>query len=171
MVNSSSESVWRRGWNDTKAAWTNWPFVIISVVVSIVLFLIGFFVLAWYWGVAFAVVAVLGTWVYEMLSAPYKQRNETRKQVTALQNEGKLKLKGKFFHDFDEEGYVRHQGHIVDVINEEIVSVEYFDWIIGEPNTTKMVWLREIVEGGWALYPSAEEMRDAWEYGRVKRRR
>ena len=36
---------------------------------------------------------------------------------------------------------------------------------------TKMVYLRDIIEGGWALYSSGKEMRDTWEYGGVKRRR
>lgn len=171
MADSFSESAWKRGWNDAKAAWTNWPFVIVSVLVSIALFLLGLFFLAWYWGVGLAVLAVLGVWAYEIVSSPYKQRNEARKKVAALQNEEKLKLKGKFFHDFDEEGYVQHQGRIVDYLNEDIVIIQYFEWVIGEPSMTKTVWVREIVDGGWALYSTDKEMRDAWEYGHVKRRR
>ena len=182
MADSLSKSAWRRGWNDTKAVWTNWPFIIVNVAVSIVLFLIGLLVLAWYWGVGLVILAVFGVWVYETISAPYKQRNEARKRVTALQeeevrksslliDEEKTKLKGKFFHDFDKEGYVRHQGQIIDFVKEDIAIVQYFDWVIGAPSTTKTVWLREIVEGGWALYSSVEEMRDAYEGGHVKRRR
>jgi len=170
MKKALNESVWRRGWDDTKAAWTNWSFAIISLVVSIVLFLIGFFVLEWYWGVGFAIIAVFGTWGYEMLTAPYKQRNEARKQVTILKTEDKYYLKGKFFYDFDEEGYVKHQGHIIDYLNEDIVIIQYFEWFMGEPSMTKTVWVKEIVDGGWALYSTDEEMRDAWECGHVKRR-
>lgn len=171
MTDSLSESACRRSWKDTKAAWTNWPFVVVSAVVSIVLFLIGLLVLAWYWGVGFAALAILGVWAYEIISAPYKQRNEARKQIMIVQNEGKSKIKGKFFHDFDEEGYVRHQGHIVDFINDDIAVIQYFEWGMGEPSATKMVYLRDIIEGGWALYSSDEEMRDALEYGHVKQRR
>lgn len=176
-----NESAWRRGWNDTRTQWTNWVFVIVNAVVSIALFLIGLFVLAWYWGVVLAVLPFLGVWAYEIVSAPRKQRNEARKQVILLReevtrkrstsvSEKKAKLKGKFFHDFDEEGYVRHQGHIIDFVNDDIAIVQYFEWVIGEPSQTKMVWLRDIVDGGWALYTSAEAMRDAYEGGHVKRR-
>ena len=175
MIDSLSESAWRRGWNETKKQWTNWPFVLISTVVSIALFLIGLFVLEWYWGVGLTVLPVIGVWVYETVSAPYMQRNETRKRVIKLQegaikklNDERTKLKGKFFHSFDKEGYVTHQGHIIDFVNDDIAVIQYFDWIIGEPSQTKMVWLRDIVEGGWALYSSAEEMRDAYDYGHVK---
>ncbi len=127
MTDSLSESACRRNWNDTKATWTNWPFVIVSGVVSIALFLIGLLVIAWYWGVGFAALAVLGVWAYEVISAPYKQRNEARKQIMIVRNEDKSKIKGKFFHDFDEEGYVRHQGHIIDFINDDIVVIQYFE--------------------------------------------
>ena len=171
MEVSFSESAWKRGWNDTKSAWTKWPFVITNVAVSIALFIIGLFYIAWFWGVGLAVLAVLSVLAYEIVSAPYKQRNEARKQVSALQNVNTQELKGKFFHDFDTEGYVQHQGIIGDYLNEDIIFIQYFDWLLGQPSTTKTVWVREIVDGGWALYSSNEEMMDAWEHGHVPRRR
>ncbi len=171
MIKFINESAWRRGWNDTKTQWTNWFFVVVNAAVSIALFLIGFFVSKWYWGVVLAVLPFLFVWVYETVSAPRKQRDEAREKVISLVSEEKVKLKGKFFHDFDEEGYVNHQGQIVDFLNDETAIIQYFEWVLGEPSQTKMVWLRDIVEGGWALYPSAEAMRDAYEYGHVKRRR
>lgn len=79
-------------------------------------------------------------------------------------------LKGKFFHDFDDEGYVQHQGHIVDFINQEIAIVQYADWVMGQPSTVRAVWLRDIVDRGWALYSSVEAMRDAYDSGLVRRR-
>jgi membrane protein implicated in regulation of membrane protease activity len=170
MEESLNESAWRRGWRDTKTQLTNWLFVVVNAIISIALFLFGLFVLAWYWGVGLAVFPFLVVWAYETLSAPRKQRNEARKQVTSIISEEKAKLKGKFFHDFDEEGYVRHQGQITDFVNNDIAIVRYFDWAMGEPSQTKMVWLRDIVDGGWALYPSDEAMRDAYEGGHVRRR-
>ena len=84
--------------------------------------------------------------------------------------DAKIKLKGKFFHDFDEEGYVRHQGQIVDFIKDDVVLIRYFDWFMGKPSQTKTVWFRDIVDGGWAIYPSDEAMRKAFEYRHVKRK-
>ena len=79
-------------------------------------------------------------------------------------------LKGKFFHDFDDEGFVRHQGYVVDLVGDEIAIVQYFEWAIGSPSTVKAVWVRDIVDGGWALYDSSEAMREASDYGFVRSR-
>jgi putative NADPH-quinone reductase len=79
-------------------------------------------------------------------------------------------LKGKFFHEFDDEGYVKHQGHILDFVNQDIAIVQYLDWIMGQPSTIRAVWMRDIVDRGWALYSSDEAMRDAWDGGLVPRR-
>lgn len=167
MVDSFNESSWRRGWNNTKTRWASWVFVIINVGLSIALFLIGLFLLSWYWGVGLAIFSVFCVWVYETIATPYEQRNEARDQLNVLQ-EGKEKLKGKFFHDFDEEGYVKHQGHIIDLVNEDVVIIQYFDWVLGQPSATKMFKFQDIIDGGWALYSSDEEMRYAYKYGHVK---
>lgn len=79
-------------------------------------------------------------------------------------------LKGKFFHDFDDDGYVKHQGVIIDFINEEIAIVQYYEWFVGSSSTIQAVWLSDIVDGGWALYSSDEAMRDAYDIGSVPRR-
>lgn len=80
-------------------------------------------------------------------------------------------VEGKFFHSFDDEGYVKHQGQILRQSNDEIVVVAFFERLTGSRNGTKLVWLREIVDGSWALYETVEEMRDAYEHGLVKTRR
>ena len=79
-------------------------------------------------------------------------------------------FKGKFFHDFDEEGFVCHQGRILDLIGNEIAIVQYFEWVVGTPSTIRVVWVKDIVDGGWALYSSDEYMRDAYEHFLVRRR-
>jgi hypothetical protein len=33
-------------------------------------------------------------------------------------------LKGKFFHTFDEDGYVEYQGQIVDLVGDDIAVVQ-----------------------------------------------
>jgi len=79
-------------------------------------------------------------------------------------------LKGKFFHAFDDEGYVQHQGCIVELAGEEIAIVQYFEWALGDRSTIKAVWVKTIVDEGWALYESDEAMRDAYEYFSIPRR-
>lgn len=74
-----------------------------------------------------------------------------------------------FFHDFDSKGYVCHQGCILEYLNEDIVEIQYFEWVMGEPSQRQLVSITDITEGKWALYSSGEEMRDAWEHGHVKR--
>jgi len=92
-----------------------------------------------------------------------------RRKVVSKTNDWTT-LKGKFFHDFDEEGFVCHQGQILDFVNEEIAIVQYFEWVIGTPSTIRAVWLEDIVDGGWALYSSDKAMRDAYDGGLVRRR-
>ena len=54
-------------------------------------------------------------------------------------------LVGKFFHSFTEESegrVVDKQGQILAALTDSIVVVRYFDWIVGAPSTTHLVWLR-----------------------------
>ena len=79
-------------------------------------------------------------------------------------------LVGQFFHTFDDEGFVRNQGVIKALLNDEIAVVDYFEWITDSLHSTTLVWVKEIVDGKWYLYNSAEEMRDAHDIGIVKGR-
>ena len=79
-------------------------------------------------------------------------------------------LKGKFFHTFDEEGYVQYQGQIVDLVGDDIAMVLYFDWPTGSPTYHKAVWVSDIIDGGWALYNTATAWREAYGIGLVKSR-
>lgn len=79
-------------------------------------------------------------------------------------------LKGKFFHTFDEDGYVENQGIIVDLVGEDIAIVLYFSWLTGNPTYHKAVWVSDIVDGGWALYNTDVACREACEIGLVKSR-
>ena len=82
----------------------------------------------------------------------------------------KTNLIGKFFHNFDDDGFVRNQGVIKAFVNEDIVLVDYFEWAMGSVSSTNLVWLKEIVDGKWSLYDSAEDMSSAYEHGLVKSR-
>lgn len=66
------ESVWRRGWSDTKTAWKSLPFVILDAVVCVVVGSIW----GWYWGLGLFVFAMLCVWIGATASAPVRQRNE-----------------------------------------------------------------------------------------------
>ena len=79
-------------------------------------------------------------------------------------------LKGKFFHTFDEDGYVQYQGQIVDLIGEDIAIVLYFESISGSPTYHKAVWVSDIIDGGWALYTTAAAWREAYDIHLVKTR-
>ena len=79
-------------------------------------------------------------------------------------------LKGKFFHTFDEDGYVQYQGQIVDLVGDDIAIVLYFERSTGSPTYHKAVWVSDIVDGGWALYNTDVAWREAYKNHLVKTR-
>ena len=79
-------------------------------------------------------------------------------------------LVGKFFHNFDAEGFVVNQGVIKAILNDEVVVVDYFEWMTGSLHSTCLIWVKEIVDGKWFLYDNAEGMSDAYTIGIVKSR-
>ena len=79
-------------------------------------------------------------------------------------------LKGKFFHTFDEDGYVEYQGKIVDLIGDDIAVVLYFKKAGGSPTYHQAVWVSDIVDEGWALYNTDIAWREACDIGLVKTR-
>jgi len=79
-------------------------------------------------------------------------------------------LKGKFFHAFDEDGYVQCQGKIVELVGDDIAIVLYFDRTAGSPTYHKAVWVTDIVDERWALYNTDVAWREAYETHLVKTR-
>jgi len=79
-------------------------------------------------------------------------------------------LRGKFFHTFDEDGYVQHQGQIVDLVEDDIAIVLYFERSTGSPTYHKAIWVSDIVDGGWALYNTDVAWREAYKNHLVKTR-
>ena len=98
------------------------------------------------------------------------QRKKQTIKVTQPKAADWSTLKGKFFHNFDEDGYVKNQGEIVDLVEGDIAIVQLFSCVMGEPTYHKAFWVEDIVDGGWALYSTAEEMRETYEIGLVKPR-
>ena len=80
------------------------------------------------------------------------------------------KLKGKYFHTFDQDGYVEYQGQIIDLVGEDIAIVLHFEWLTGSPTTHKAVWVSDIVDQGWALYNTDKAWVEAFEIHLVKTR-
>lgn len=74
------ESLWRRGWNDTKAIWTGWQFYIWEVGGAAVIG--GIF--GWYWGRVVAILGMVGVWMVTTARASVKQRDEARELVEQL---------------------------------------------------------------------------------------
>lgn len=71
------ESLWRRGWRDTKVGWTSWQFVILDVVGGGVVGL----VFEWGWGLGLILFGVFCVWVCATARAPIKQRDEARRLI------------------------------------------------------------------------------------------
>jgi len=80
---STDESLWRRSWQDAKAVWTSWPFIVLDAGICGV---VGG-VFTWYWGVGLFFFAMFCVWIVATASAPIKQRNEARLQARKLEQE------------------------------------------------------------------------------------
>ncbi len=78
-------------------------------------------------------------------------------------------FKDKYFHICDEEGYVKREGSILELIGENIAVVQYFDWVV-ETYSIKAIWVKEIVDNKWCLYDSVESMYYAIKHGIVKKK-
>jgi hypothetical protein len=79
-------------------------------------------------------------------------------------------LVGAGVHWKDERGYTRHKATIIEVISSgstqvgDLALLQYFDWIIGEPSTRRLVRLSELASSEqWVLYSSVEEMNAHYE--------
>jgi len=88
MEPSLQETLWRRGWNDTKAGWRDWRFLLFWAVMSptIGLFsglLSGNPVLGAVVATLVVIVGLVLVWIGATASAPVKQRNEARQQILA----------------------------------------------------------------------------------------
>jgi hypothetical protein len=71
-------------------------------------------------------------------------------------------LKGKYFHTFDEKLRISHQGLVLGYLNPDTIIVEYLGWQINELNTVHAHFLKDVVQGHWAFYPTEKEMKEAF---------
>ncbi len=91
---------------------------------------------------------------------------------TALPATGKwATLKGKFFHLKGDDGLVHRQGRILGFHgDDDLASIEYFDWFIGHSAGVQLEHLEDLIRKGMYLYKNDEDMRYAWEYFLVPRK-
>lgn len=75
MAHPLDQTAWRRGWNDTTAAWANWRFIVLEAVVAVVVG--GIF--GWYWGLGIVIFGMVCIWLGATARAPVWQRNEARR--------------------------------------------------------------------------------------------
>ena len=89
-----NQSVWRRGWSDTKYLWASWKFRIFELVVSGIamygLTLRG--VLEWPLNLVVIPFGMFCVLLVATASAPVKQRNEARARVAVLEEEQTPKI-------------------------------------------------------------------------------
>ena len=79
-------------------------------------------------------------------------------------------LKGKFFHTFDQDGFVKDQGQVIDLIGEDIAIVLYFEVYVGTPTSHKIMdlwrsteryefdWTHCTPKKGWKQYDARQEV-------------
>lgn len=86
-----TESAWRRGWNDTKSAWSSWRFKLLEGVAAPVAAIVVGLIRSPAAGAVAAFVVVAGglllVWVVVSLRAPARQRDEARSSLARLVSE------------------------------------------------------------------------------------
>ncbi len=88
------ESAWKRGWRDTKTAWTSWQFLLSDSIGGILGIVLGHILSGqWYIGILVSIMGFLGVWFGATAKAPIKQRNEARKYVYELEINRNIMLK------------------------------------------------------------------------------
>ncbi len=78
-----NESLWRRGWQDTKRGWKSVWFIVLEAVLAPLLALF----VEWWWGIVAVIGGMLCIWIGATTSAPIKQRNQARAKVVELEDE------------------------------------------------------------------------------------
>jgi len=81
------ESIWRRGWNDTKVRWHQWQFLLLQAALAPSIGLVTGWVTAAPGigaaaGMLVVVLGLMSVWIGATVLAPLKQRNEARQQIS-----------------------------------------------------------------------------------------
>jgi hypothetical protein len=83
-------------------------------------------------------------------------------------------LVGRFFHTFDDEGYVERQGHVAAKVEPGKYLVQLYSWALGEETTMHVVELNAMTTNslgpiGFQFYSSEEQWRFWYEQKAKKR--
>jgi hypothetical protein len=94
----------------------------------------------------------------------------TEPAQTAANPPPQHRLVGAGVHFNDENDCVRHQAVILDIVPSndaavgDLALLQYFDWLMGNPTTQRLVALSEMASSEqWVFYTDYEEMNDHYE--------
>lgn len=73
-----------------------------------------------------------------------------------------MRLKGRYFHSFEDDGVVKWQGYVLGSPGLGYYMVQLFEWLVGSPSCQKLVHLSEM--NGWHFYDTQEEMAETYTY-------
>ncbi len=83
-------------------------------------------------------------------------------------------LVGRFFHTTDTcprgHPFPEWQGHIVAAPRPDLLLIELFEWIIGEPNGQQFITLDDFITRRPVLYNNAKELHYSYAHGRCRHR-
>jgi hypothetical protein len=81
-------------------------------------------------------------------------------------------LVGKFFHTTKqcEHGHriPEWQGHIINSISPNVIMIEIFDWLVGEPNGQELITVTDFMAKNPILYESGSDMRYSYRHGAMR---
>jgi hypothetical protein len=80
-------------------------------------------------------------------------------------------LVGRFFHTTIECPHGRRvaewQGHIIAAVSDDVLLIELFEWLMGEPNGQEFITLADFMAKKPVLYSTGDEMRFSYEHGHL----
>jgi hypothetical protein len=92
----------------------------------------------------------------------------------AVNNIGPLSpLVGRFFHTTTTcqcslgVQVAQRQGHIIAAVSDDVLLIELFEWIAGEPHGQEFITLAEFMAEKPVLYETADEMNFSYQHGRL----
>lgn len=78
-------------------------------------------------------------------------------------------LVGKFFHTTRTCPHGHReavwQGHIIATPATDVLLIELFEWVMGEPSGQELITLTDFMARNPVLYPDGEDMRFSYEHG------
>lgn len=82
---------------------------------------------------------------------------------------GQHPLVGRFFHTTRTCPHgarvVEWQGHVIAAVTADVLLIELFEWLMGEPSGQELITLADFMEKNPVLYSDAEEMHFSYQHG------